>query len=504
MKRLVSVSLLVVVAVMAFAPGAALAQEADIVDTAVAAGNFTTLAAALEAADLIDVLKGEGPFTVFAPTDDAFAALPEGTLEALLQDIPTLTNILTYHVVQGALPASDVVSRSAVQMLNGAPALVKVDDMGAKINDANIVTTDIFTTNGVIHVIDAVMLPPEGDIVDTAVAAGDFTTLAAALEAAGLVDALKGEGPFTVFAPTDEAFAKLPEGTIDALLADIATLTDILTYHVAVGVYPAVEVVGRSSLGMLNGAPALINGAMIDDANIVTTDILTSNGIIHVIDAVILPPDGDIVDTALAAGSFNTLATALAQAGLVDMLKSEGPFTVFAPTDEAFAALGEETLSAVLADPALLTSILLYHVVPGVVPASDVVNAGSIKTAMGESLTVSVESGVKVDNANVVQTDILTRNGIIHVIDAVLLPPTPAEGERCAAVVNTGANLRAGPGTDFGRIGGRPQGAEVQVIAQNADGSWYELLLEDGGRAWIASVLLDNLACPDGFTLPSR
>ena len=350
----------------------------------------------------------------------------------------------------------------------------------------------------------AVVAQEAGTIVDIAAADGRFTTLVAAVQAAGLAETLASEGPFTVFAPTDDAFAALPEGAVEALLADIPTLTDILTYHVASGALPAADVVEQSALVMLNGAPALISGAMINEANIVQTDIVTRNGIIHVIDAVLLPPEGDIVDIALAAGSFNTLATALQAADLVDTLKGAGPFTVFAPTDDAFAALDVETLDAVLASPTLLTSILLYHVAPGVVPAAEVATLETVTTAMGEALSVSAGDGVKVNESNVVQTDILARNGVIHVIDAVLVPPTPAEGERCAAVVNTGANLRAGPGTEFGRLGGAAEGAEVQVIAQNAAGDWYELLLADGGRAWIAAFLLDDVTCPEGFALPAR
>jgi transforming growth factor-beta-induced protein len=137
--------LLVVSAVPAFA------QSPDIVDTAVADGRFTTLVAALQAADLVDTLKGEGPFTVFAPTDDAFAKLPEGTIEALLADIPTLTDILLYHVVGGKVMAADVVTLESADTVLGKPV---------SINDAEVIITDIETSNGVIHVIDSVILPP--------------------------------------------------------------------------------------------------------------------------------------------------------------------------------------------------------------------------------------------------------------------------------------------------------------------------------------------------------
>jgi uncharacterized surface protein with fasciclin (FAS1) repeats len=129
----------------------------------------------------------------------------------------------------------------------------------------------------------------------------------------------------------------------------------------------------------------------------------------------------DIVDTAVAAGSFKTLATALTAAGLIDTLKGKGPFTVFAPTDEAFAKIPKAQLDALLADKAKLTAVLTYHVVPGKVMAADV-KAGMVKTVQGSSLTVSTMGGVKVDAANVVKTDIVADNGVIHVIDSVILP----------------------------------------------------------------------------------
>ena len=129
----------------------------------------------------------------------------------------------------------------------------------------------------------------------------------------------------------------------------------------------------------------------------------------------------DIVDTAIAAGSFKTLVTAVQAAGLVDTLKGPGPFTVFAPTDEAFAKIPKADLDALLADTAKLTAVLTYHVVPGKVMAADV-KAGKVKTVQGAELTVSTMGGVKVDAANVVATDVAASNGVIHVIDTVVMP----------------------------------------------------------------------------------
>ena len=271
--------------------------EKDIVDTAVGAGSFKTLVAAVKAAGLVETLKGAGPFTVFAPTDEAFAKLPKGTVETLLkpENKAKLQAILTYHVVAGKVMAADVVKITGAVSVQGQQIDVAVKDGKVKVDGANVVKTDIACSNGVILVIDSVLLPADKDIVDTAVGAGSFKTLAAALTAAGLVETLKGEGPFTVFAPTDEAFGKLPEGTVANLLLpeNKDKLIAVLTYHVVPGKVLARDVVKLKSAKTVNGKEAKIKvsdkGVMVDGAKVVTTDIETSNGVIHVIDSVILP-----------------------------------------------------------------------------------------------------------------------------------------------------------------------------------------------------------------------
>merc|ERR1711966_286704 len=175
------------------------AKAADIVDTAVSAGSFKTLAAALGAADLVDTLKGEGPFTVFAPTDEAFKKLPEGTVAELLkpENKAALAGILAYHVVPGSVMAEQVVKLSGAATVNGQRVDIKVDDNGVMVDGARVVTTDIQCDNGVIHVIDSVILPADKTIPETASAAGSFGTLLAAVGAAGLAETLGSEGPFT-------------------------------------------------------------------------------------------------------------------------------------------------------------------------------------------------------------------------------------------------------------------------------------------------------------------
>lgn len=279
----------------------------DIVDTAIADGRFTTLVAAVGAAELVDTLKGEGPFTVFAPTDDAFAALPAGTVDELLkpENKQKLTDILLYHVVSGKVMAADVTALNSAPTVLGKDVAIKVDMGNVYINEAKVIITDIETSNGVIHVIDAVLLPPSDEammeekntIVDIAVADGRFTTLVAALTAADLVETLSSEGPFTVFAPTDDAFAALPAGTLESLLLpeNKQQLTDILLYHVVSGKVMAADVITLTSASTVLGKDVTITikeGKVFlnDIAQVIITDIEASNGVIHVIDVVLLPP----------------------------------------------------------------------------------------------------------------------------------------------------------------------------------------------------------------------
>ena len=282
------------------------AGPGNIVEVAEAAGGFGTLLTALDATGLDDTLSDESQtFTVFAPTDDAFAALGDDTINALLADIEALADVLLYHVISGSavdsITATSLFGES-VEMANGDTVDIDIRDGALFVNDSQVIIADVPATNGVIHVIDAVLLPPADDaapgtIVDVAVANG-FTTLVAAVEAAGLVDTLADPtATFTVFAPTDEAFAALGEDTLNDLLADPDTLSNILLYHViaeqAVPSETALTLDG-SDVEMANGATVTITvtdgNLFINDSQVIAADVEASNGIIHVIDAVLLPP----------------------------------------------------------------------------------------------------------------------------------------------------------------------------------------------------------------------
>ena len=299
------------------------AEAGTIVDVAVGAGTFNTLVAAVTAAGLAETLSGEGPFTVFAPTDDAFAALHDGLVDALLlpENEAALTAVLTYHVLGAEVPSSDV-APGDVETLQGESITIGVEDGTVTVNDATVTAVDVEASNGVIHVIDAVLVPPSidatallvadameedameeedeaGTIVDVAVGAGSFDTLVAAVTAAGLAETLSGEGPFTVFAPTDEAFAALPDGLVEALLLpeNVDVLTAVLTYHVLGAEVPSSDV-APGDVETLEGEDVTIgveDGTVtVNQATVIAVDVEASNGVIHVIDAVLVPPSIDV------------------------------------------------------------------------------------------------------------------------------------------------------------------------------------------------------------------
>jgi len=292
------------------------------------------------------------------------------------------------------------------------------------------------------------------DIPANAEATGSHDSLVAALAHAGLVETLQGDGPFTVFAPTDAAFeaAGIDLSTFDTE-AENETLSDILLYHVISGAVDAANVTDGMVATMVNGDNATFavtnETVMINDANVTTQDVAASNGIIHIIDKVLLPPVEepaleDISGVAAGTGVHDSLVAALAHAGLVATLQGDGPFTVFAPTDEAFAEAGID-LSTFDNDEAnaTLTDILTYHVYAGSVAAADVTDGMVATMVNGDDATFTVVNGtVMVGGATVTTADVAASNGVIHVIDKVLMPPAdepavvdPFEGINCAATV---------------------------------------------------------------------
>ncbi len=446
-------------------------QPMSIVDVAVANGNFTTLVSALEATGLDVTLNDmDSSFTVFAPTDDAFALLGDDTIAGLLGDTETLSDILTYHVIGSEIDSAAAISSagSTVEMVNGDSVGLSLVGDNLLVNTVTVTAVDVEADNGVIHVIDAVLIPPSErgtptmNIVDTAVAAGDFDTLISALQAAGLDETLADETQtFTVFAPTDAAFAMIDPDTLNLLLADTIALSSVLLQHVVneeVNSVTAFTLNGLSATTVSSAdIPIAINTELdtltFGGATVTTTDIYTTNGVIHVIDTVVvadveLPsPPTSIVDVAVGNGSFKTLVAALQATGLDTVLDDpDATLTVFAPTDAAFALLGQGTVDALLSDTDTLTDILLYHVIQG----SAVLQDGALTVAQSESNKVEMANGAEaalslanntlfVNKSAVSLVDVMADNGVIHVVDQVISVPA-SKGEPTQTIVDIAAS----------------------------------------------------------------
>jgi uncharacterized surface protein with fasciclin (FAS1) repeats len=276
-------------------------RPATVVDVITGSDDHTTLAAAVAAADLVETLSGNGPFTVFAPTDAAFAALPAGTVEALLQN-PSgdLSDILRYHVIGDRVLSGALSDGLTAQTVLGSDLSFTINEQGAFVNGARITVADIETQNGVVHVIDAVLIPPvESDplpqtVVDIIAGSAVHETLTVALIAAGLIETLQGEGPFTVFAPVDDAFNALPAGTLEALLEDPSgDLTNILLYHVVAANALSAGLSDGQSIETVSGETLVVtindDGIFIGDAMVIAADIEAENGVVHVVNSVLLP-----------------------------------------------------------------------------------------------------------------------------------------------------------------------------------------------------------------------
>ena len=473
--------------------------------------DLSTLFAAIEAAGMAGEFTADGgPYTVFAPSNDAFAALPEGELDALLADPEALGGVLSYHLLPGVVTSDLITESMEAETINGPPVAIEVADGAVTVNGANVTTADLEAFNGVVHIIDAVLLPPAAeeaaaeeapaeeatpepvDMVDTAIAAGGFDTLVAAVQAAGLENALRS-GTYTVFAPTDEAFAALPAGTVEALLEDPAALKAVIYNHMVGGIRGSdvftdgLEL--RTPRGQMLTLTAADGGYMVGDANIVATDVAAANGVIHAIDKVLIPANielpgaaaetgaaeataepteeaaaeataeptaepteeatpepteeaaaapaelpatgaakqetGDIVDTAAGVGNLDLVLQAAQAVGLDDTLRGEGPYTIFAVSDSALGMLPVSMLDAL--SPAMkeqLADIIRYHVVEGRYTSADLSDGMTLETLQGSTLTISVVDGALLVNGTpIVAADIEATNGVIHVINAVLMPP---------------------------------------------------------------------------------
>lgn len=525
-------------AVTAFAVMPAMAQDTSsqtIVEIAAGNPDFSTLVAAVQAAGLVDTLNGEGPFTVFAPTNAAFEALGQETIDSVLADTDLLTSILTYHVVPGKLLVGDLTLQDAVTTVQGGDITIDNVDSSLKLNGTvGFVASNIQASNGVIHVIDAVLLPPEAgaaeepaaaveeevaaDVVHIRVAHFSPDTPAVDVYVNGELSAVQG-----LEFPSITDWIELPAGTYNLAVSPAGTSLDDAAigpadFELPAGAWITVAAVGSLSNSTLKPAIVVEDYSAIADGNARVTvfhaiedapavDVLAGGaavvtqlafpgnqgsndgaftldvpagsydlqvvpsgatspvvldlagtelqaGVNYFVAAVgtLAAPQvalsatgaadegeaaasteteapaavGTIADIVVGSPDFSTLLAAVQAAGLVETLSGPGPFTVFAPTNDAFAALGDDAVAAALADTELLTRILTYHVFSGEYNAALVSGLRQLTSVEGSSIQISVVDGKVLlnDTIEVVTTDIQASNGIIHVINGVLLPPS--------------------------------------------------------------------------------
>ena len=374
------------------------------------------------------------------------------TATDLLND-PDLATVLLHHVVSGTVLSTDL-SNGEVTTLSGLDVTVDVSS-GAMIDSSNVTLADIIADNGAVHVIDYVLLPTYDDVTEVVSTSANHTTLLAALSQANLVGTLQDpNAEFTVFAPTDSAFNWfLSEAGITATdLLNDPDLATVLLHHVVSGTVLSTDL-SNGEVTTLSGLDVTVDvssGAMIDSSNVTLADIIADNGAVHVIDYVLLPTYDDVTEVVVTSPNHTILLAALQQANLVGTLQDMSQeFTVFAPTDSAFNTyLTAEgiTASDLLASPNL-SNILLHHVVSGTVLSTDLTN-GDVPTLNMTNVTIDLTSGVMVDNANVTAADIVADNGVVHVIDGVLIPSTVTSVEE----LNNNASVYPNPFTSELRV----------------------------------------------------
>ncbi len=434
----------------------------DIVDTAIATPDLSSLVAALQAADgdLVNVLKGNGPFTVLAPTNDAFATFLANNGFTQLSDVPTdlLSQILLNHVISADVTASDLTNLAGADQraytstnatgAGGANISLLFDTSGTLPrfnNTASVVSADVANieaSNGTVHIIDAVLGLP--DVVDHAINNDNFSSLTGALTTESLVGTLQSDGPFTVFAPTDEAFSNFTNPNTNALdnilLNHVLVGTTAFSSGLSTGYVPtgATNADGDNLSLYVNTADGVVlNGA----TTVTTADIVGTNGVIHVVDNVIDLPT--IATFATTNDALSTLVAALQNADLgtptvpwIDTVSDNtaGPFTVFAPTNDAFGnVLNELNLSGFGEDMGQLNAadtdgVLLVHVANGNVRAADLPDLMGTIPTLGADLALDINTLIITDNNGrsigivAALTDIQAINGVVHVVDTVILP----------------------------------------------------------------------------------
>ena len=432
--------------------GAVVLPNQTVADVAIGSSAHTTLVAAVIEARLLPALTD--PFselTVFAPTNDAFSAALTalGLTAPELLASPDLQDILLYHVIGSEVLSTDLSNGLIAAPLNTANTLkVTIDGTNVFVNQAQVVGADLQAENGVVHVLGAVVLPNQ-TVADVAIGSPAHTTLVAAVIQARLLPALTD--PFsqlTVFAPTNDAFdaALTALGLTAPQLLGSPILQSILLYHVIGSEVLSTDLSNgliAAPLNTTNTLKVTIDGTnvFVNQAEVIGADLQASNGVVHVLDQVVLPAE-TVADIAIGSPAHTTLVAAVIEARLLPLLTDPfSEFTVFAPTNTAFNNLATSlglTLNEILALPNL-AEILAYHVVSGTVLSTDL-TAGLVPTLSGDDVIVSLTGGVKINDANVTTADLTSDNGVVHVLDKVIFSTFLGIDEATTSTINVFPN----------------------------------------------------------------
>ncbi len=433
-------------------------QVPTILEIAADNPEFSILASLVEQAGIARALDSEHyNLTVFAPTNAAFEALGEETLEAVQADRRLLRKILKNHLVRGARDSSSLVEDGSAQTVLGLSLPLAGDPdapTGFSIAGEPLEAVDIVASNGIIHVVGGVLVPPPPQsLVDIASSREELSTLVTALNAAELAstfDTTQRWPAFTIFAPDNAAFAALPEGTLDALLADpTGALADILSLHVVAGRLEADRLSDGQVLESLSGDRLTVRIAdgevTINGAPVVETDLKARNGVLHIVGNVISRESFTVADLVASKPYLSTLLAAADAADLATALAdTSSDLTVLAPVNRAFNSLPEGSLEALLETPeGTLRDILLNHVISGSQTAGDLVEDGSATTLLGTDLEITSQRirfwwwrtpyrVIRVNGTRVLATNLEADNGLVHLIHGVLLPEegdNEAEGD---------------------------------------------------------------------------
>lgn len=403
------------------------ADTTSLVDVISDENDLSTLLS-LVSDEVAELLEDE-EFTVFAPTNAAFEAIPDEVLAGLTDE--QIVSILSYHLVEGTTLASQVPSQADLESVQGELLLIQSNN-GVFINgDTEVVEADLEADNGVVHKVDKVLLPSAirkaletPNMVDLAEEAGNFSTLLSAAEETGLTTTLQFLSPFTLFAPTDDAFSELPEGTLEGLSEE--QLRSILLYHVLGAQVASTDLDPAQNVESLTDEQLYITsddeGVVINgSSNVVTANLEATNGIIHAVDQVLMPNNLlNVVEIAQKRYDLTTLVDLVVQQDLAGILSGDGPFTIFAPNNEAFDAISGD-LAGLNSEE--VTEVLTYHVIGDEILSSEIADGTStVQTLQGESLTIiKSDDGVTVNGSSVLTVDLQGTNGVIHLIEDVLL-----------------------------------------------------------------------------------